>query len=659
MQQAPANASMGVPNHINGIRVLNSNGEAMQPRQVIMAPFPPAMVKTASANVQSIPGWVSNHVIPGQPTTSYQYSTPGSDPQSQLSSISVSTNQAQVSFVSDAPQGQRKNSKKPKSDNIDSSQEAKAQHNRERNREHARSTRLRKKAYVQELKEMADGLREIQTTEIRQRRMSVQKMMDVKKSRRRQVQAVLAFHAECESDPNKWRAVVEESFWFKQPVTPFRSFRRSEVEKDCRIVRGIDAMICDAASLSVMVERIGFRSARWQQIKRRKLADKLTQASRVHINEVSRETESSLSSESSADGSNAGSWGDNGRRKRSSPSHEPNRWTNPQSESAKVISCSESSEAKKNISFGKETDSSEESKTTDAEASQYAGDYQAQKRQRTSEQGTADQESSLPLPGGVVHQVRANNDAVRFEGDRAIPLHNGSTQSYMPSPYGSLFSAEYDIGCYYAFNEDDMEVIDDCLMCPFIFRSKNAVLCGALADCVMPGMLRATFSAANKVQSIEIVFDAMGFMQQLDGANGGDVNAQVIPGSLEMALMNCGYEARVLTEARPPYSIVHVNEAWTKLTKYSQLEVEGKSLLPLIQGEETDPNAGIREGRPVHRLESVAQGRAACSTNVHYDKHGNSFIDFMSSYPLTNASDEISHILHISHELPKISPILS
>lgn len=392
-------------------------------------------------------------------------------------------------------------------------------------------------------------------------------------------------------------------------------------------------MICDAASLSVMVARIGFRSARWQQITRRKVADKLSQVSRIHINDVSRETESSLSSESSTDGSNAGSWGGNPKRNRASD--EPNRWTNPQCDAAKVISSSESSDPKKNIAFGKETDSSEESKTTEAEASQYAGDYQAQKRHRTNNHGTVIQQPNPPLPGGVVHQVRANNDAVRFEGDRAIPLCDRRAPSYMSSAYGSLFSAECNIECYYAINEDDMEVIDDCLMCPFIFRSKNAVLCGALADCVMPGMLRATFSANNMVQKLEIVFDAMGFMQQLDGANGGDVNAQVIPGSLEMALMHCAYEARVITEARPPYSIVHVNEAWTKLTKYSLMEVEGQSLLPLIEGDETDPNAGLQEGRPIHRLESVAQGRAACSTNVHYDKHGNSFIDFMSSYPLT------------------------
>ena len=194
---------------------------------------------------------------------------------------------------------------------------------------------------------------------------------------------------------------------------------------------------------------------------------------------------------------------------------------------------------------------------------------------------------------------------------------------------------EDELGAYYAVNEDDMIMIDDILMCPFVFRTKNGVLCGALADCVMPGMLRANFSAANKLSSLEIVFDAMGFMQQLDGANGGEVIAQVIPGSLEMALMHSSTEARVITEAKPPFSIVHVNEQWTRLTKYSQIEVEGQELSSLLEGENTDPGARTRQGKPIHKFEEVAKGRSACSTNIHYDKFGNSFVDFMCSYPLT------------------------
>ena len=191
------------------------------------------------------------------------------------------------------------------------------------------------------------------------------------------------------------------------------------------------------------------------------------------------------------------------------------------------------------------------------------------------------------------------------------------------------------IGCFYAINEDDMLMVEDVMMCPFVYRTKNAVLCGALADCVVPGMLRARFSTTNKLVSMELVFDSMGFMQQLDAGNGCDIAAQVIPGSLEMALMPCTHEARVVTAATAPYQILHVNEEWTRISKYSQVESEGKQLLGLLTGENTVPPSGVRRGKPDHDFDDVASGRPACSTNIHYRKSGKPFVNFMCSYPLT------------------------
>ena len=110
-----------------------------------------------------------------------------------------------------------------------------SQLNRERNREHARSTRLRKKAYIQKLKDMASGLRAVQTEEIRQRRISMQKMMEIQRVRRSVVHTFLNYHSNFESDPAKWNILVEDSFTLKQPITPYRSFRRSEVDRVSRI----------------------------------------------------------------------------------------------------------------------------------------------------------------------------------------------------------------------------------------------------------------------------------------------------------------------------------------------------------------------------------------------------------------------------------------
>jgi PAS domain-containing protein len=131
------------------------------------------------------------------------------------------------------------------------------------------------------------------------------------------------------------------------------------------------------------------------------------------------------------------------------------------------------------------------------------------------------------------------------------------------------------------------------------------------------------------------VYDAMGFMQQLERASGNEGTAQIVPGSLEMALAPSTAEARVITMAVPPFQIVNVNEVWTRTTGYTQMEVEGKEYLTLLEGEGTVQQAKERPGKPVHTLEEVAKGRPACSTNIHYDKEGRDFIEYVCSYPLT------------------------
>ena len=188
--------------------------------------------------------------------------------------------------------------------------------------------------------------------------------------------------------------------------------------------------------------------------------------------------------------------------------------------------------------------------------------------------------------------------------------------------------------CYH-MNEDDMILMEDVLMCPFVMRSQDAVVCGALAECVMPGMFRAHFSARNKLLSVEMVYDAMGFMQQLERASGSERTAQIIPGSLEMALTPSSMEARVITLAEPPFLIVNVNEMWTRLTKYTQMEVEGRELKALLEGDKTLPEANNRPGKPQHNFEDVAKGISASSTNIHYRKSGEEFVDYVCSFPLT------------------------
>ena len=190
------------------------------------------------------------------------------------------------------------------------------------------------------------------------------------------------------------------------------------------------------------------------------------------------------------------------------------------------------------------------------------------------------------------------------------------------------------IAAFYHVNEDDMLLTNDVLMCPFIFRTQDAVLCGALAECVMPGMLRAKFSSSNKLLNLEMVYDAMGFMQQLGRASGNETVAEIIPNSIEMSLQPNGEEARVITTAKAPFSIVSVNGRWTKTTKFTQMEVEKKDL-SMLEGGMTDAAVRKRPGKPIHDFACVADGLPACSTNVYYDKYGKAFVAFVTAYPLT------------------------
>jgi len=117
----------------------------------------------------------------------------------------------------------------------DLTSEERAQQNRDRNREHARSTRLRKKAYVSKLKELVDGLHRERTEEVRQRRVAIQHLAETQDVRRAVVRSFLRFHASYETDKRKWTTLLEDGFWFKQPLTPYRYFRRSEIENVSKI----------------------------------------------------------------------------------------------------------------------------------------------------------------------------------------------------------------------------------------------------------------------------------------------------------------------------------------------------------------------------------------------------------------------------------------
>ena len=130
--------------------------------------------------------------------------------------------------IGDSPANKRG---KRNSTSAELTEEEKKQLNRDRNRQHARSTRLRKKAYVNKLKELVDGLHAERSEEVRKRRVAVQHLADVQMIRRKVITTFLQFHAGYEPDPRKWETILEDGFYLKQPLTPFRSFRTVEIDQ--------------------------------------------------------------------------------------------------------------------------------------------------------------------------------------------------------------------------------------------------------------------------------------------------------------------------------------------------------------------------------------------------------------------------------------------
>ena len=118
---------------------------------------------------------------------------------------------------------------------------------RDRNRNNAKATRVRKKAYVNKLKELLDGLHAERNEDARIRRVAVRRLAEIQDLRRRVVRTFLRNHAVygC-SDRTGWATILEENFSMKQPVTPYRSFRRSEIQKvrfSCQLTEKLELFL--------------------------------------------------------------------------------------------------------------------------------------------------------------------------------------------------------------------------------------------------------------------------------------------------------------------------------------------------------------------------------------------------------------------------------
>ena len=144
-------------------------------------------------------------------------------------------------------------------------EEERIQHNRERNREHAKNTRLRKKAYVERLKISVDSLCCERDGLLAERAAAAERLVEIHSKRVDVMRSFFALRASYSVDQKRelWSGILDEnSFTCRLPVTPYQSFPISELQgSNCqRVIVGVDGMIRDAAANYVFLNSLVDRS---------------------------------------------------------------------------------------------------------------------------------------------------------------------------------------------------------------------------------------------------------------------------------------------------------------------------------------------------------------------------------------------------------------
>ena len=149
-------------------------------------------------------------------------------------------------------------------------QEERAKQNRDRNREHARNTRLRKKAYVEELKRTLTELVAQRDAADLEKRHEAQRNREQREVRFRVMEEFLKLRGRNELNSARWVAILEDGFTLTIPRTTFRSMVSDKKSSDSaaddgsssssqleQVLRGASSVMEDSAYLSKYLQTVG------------------------------------------------------------------------------------------------------------------------------------------------------------------------------------------------------------------------------------------------------------------------------------------------------------------------------------------------------------------------------------------------------------------
>jgi hypothetical protein len=151
--------------------------------------------------------------------------------------------------------GDSKNSNRARRQNL--TPDERARQNRDRNREHARNTRLRKKAYVEELKRTLTELVAQRDAADVERRQSAQREMEQREVRFRVIEELLKLRGRNESNSARWVAILEDNFTMTLPVTDFRTMLDKPMNCNYeQVINGASEAMEDASYLATFLQTL-------------------------------------------------------------------------------------------------------------------------------------------------------------------------------------------------------------------------------------------------------------------------------------------------------------------------------------------------------------------------------------------------------------------
>ena len=136
-----------------------------------------------------------------------------------------------------------------------------ARQNRDRNREHARNTRLRKKAYVEELKRTLTALVAQRDAAELEKRHASQRELEQREVRFRVTEEFLKLRGRNEANPARWAAILEDNFTLTLPVTDYRDMvhagDNNQKLNHEQVLTGVTEIMNDSSLCSTFLQGLG------------------------------------------------------------------------------------------------------------------------------------------------------------------------------------------------------------------------------------------------------------------------------------------------------------------------------------------------------------------------------------------------------------------